>query len=110
MVDRRDLDRQTVRNFNSFEKGAVVNVDDSQKLFKFFTDSSVKMITTTIQKMSNLCSNPKFEKAVEDNQGSVIFIIQFSSQSHTYCSRDTLSERTGRHIHTRSFLHTGMSL
>lgn len=82
LVDRRDLDRQTVKNFNSFEKGAVVNVDDSQKLFKFFTDSSVKMITTTIQKMSNLCSNPKFEKAVEDNQGSVIFIIDECHRSN----------------------------
>ena len=82
LVDRRDLDRQTVKNFNSFEKGAVVNVDDSQKLFKFFTDSSVKMITTTIQKMSNLCSNPKFEKAVEDNKGSVIFIIDECHRSN----------------------------
>ena len=82
LVDRRDLDRQTVKNFNSFEKDAVVNVDDSQKLFKFFTDSSVKMITTTIQKMSNLCSNPKFEKAVEDNQGSVIFIIDECHRSN----------------------------
>lgn len=82
LVDRRDLDRQTVKNFNSFEKGAVVNVDDSQKLFKFFTDSSVKMITTTIQKMSNLCSNPKFEKAVEDNRGSVIFIIDECHRSN----------------------------
>lgn len=82
LVDRRDLDRQTVKNFNSFEKGAVVNVDDSQKLFKFFTDSSVKMITTTIQKMSNLCSNPKFEKAVKDNQGSVIFIIDECHRSN----------------------------
>lgn len=50
LVDRRDLDRQTVRNFNSFEKDAVLNVDDSRKLNKFFGDSSVKMITTTIQK------------------------------------------------------------
>ena len=64
------------------EKGAVVNVDDSQKLFKFFTDSSVKMVTTTIQKMSNLCSNPKFEKAVEDNRGSVIFIIDECHRSN----------------------------
>lgn len=82
LVDRRDLDRQTVRNFNSFEKDAVVNVEDSQKLFKFFTDSSVKMITTTIQKMSNLCANPKFEKAVELNKDSTIFIIDECHRSN----------------------------
>ncbi len=82
LVDRRDLDRQTVRNFNSFEKDAVVNVDDSAKLYSFFNDSSVKMITTTIQKMSNLCCNPKFEDAVEKNRDSVIFIIDECHRSN----------------------------
>ena len=32
LVDRRDLDRQTIRNFNSFEKDAVVQIDDSEDL------------------------------------------------------------------------------
>lgn len=82
LVDRRDLDRQTVRNFNSFEKDAVVNVDDSRKLNKFFGDSSVKMITTTIQKMSNLCTNPRFESAVEKNKDTTIFIIDECHRSN----------------------------
>ena len=82
LVDRRDLDRQTVTNFNSFEKGAVVNIDDSYRLFKMFTDSSIKMITTTIQKMSNLCTNPRFEKAVEQNRDSVVFIIDECHRSN----------------------------
>ena len=82
LVDRRDLDRQTVTNFNSFEKGAVVNIDDSYRLFKVFTDSSIKMITTTIQKMSNLCTNPRFEKAVEQNRDSVVFIVDECHRSN----------------------------
>lgn len=82
LVDRRDLDRQTVRNFNSFEKDAVLNVDDSRKLNKFFGDSSVKMITTTIQKMSNLCTNPRFESAVEKNKDTTIFIIDECHRSN----------------------------
>ena len=82
LVDRRDLDRQTVTNFNSFEKGAVVNIDDSYRLFKMFTDSSIKMITTTIQKMSNLCTNPRFEKAVEQNRDSVVFIVDECHRSN----------------------------
>ena len=82
LVDRRDLDRQTVTNFNSFEKGAVVNIDDSDRLFKMFTDSSIKMITTTIQKMSNLCTNPRFEKAVEQNRDSVVFIVDECHRSN----------------------------
>ncbi|MCH3976879.1 MAG: type I restriction endonuclease subunit R [Bacilli bacterium] len=82
LVDRRDLDRQTVRNFNSFEKDAVVNVGDSRKLNKFFGDSSVKMITTTIQKMSNLCTNPRFESTVEKNKDTTIFIIDECHRSN----------------------------
>lgn len=82
LVDRRDLDRQTVTNFNSFEKGAVVSINDSYNLFKMFADSSIKMITTTIQKMSNLCTNPRFEEAVARNRGSVVFIIDECHRSN----------------------------
>jgi len=82
LVDRRDLDRQTVTNFNSFEKGVVVSVDDSTKLFQYFGDSSVKMITTTIQKMSNLCTNERLARAVEANRNSVIFIIDECHRSN----------------------------
>lgn len=82
LVDRRDLDRQTVRNFNSFEKGAVVNIDGTDKLSTSFLDSSIKMITTTIQKMSNLCSNKKFAEAVELNKGKVVFIIDECHRSN----------------------------
>lgn len=82
LVDRRDLDRQTIRNFNSFEKGAVVAVDDSKELYKLFLDSSTKMVTTTIQKMSNLSSNPKFIKAVEKTRDSTVFIIDECHRSN----------------------------
>ncbi len=82
LVDRRDLDRQTVRNFNSFEKGAVVNIAGTYKLSTSFLDSSIKMITTTIQKMSNLCANKKFAEAVELNKGKVVFIIDECHRSN----------------------------
>lgn len=82
LVDRRDLDRQTVNNFNSFEKESVVNVDDSVRLYNFFIDSSVKMITTTIQKMSNLCKNKKFYNVIEDNQDKIVFIIDECHRSN----------------------------
>lgn len=82
LVDRRDLDRQTIQNFNSFEKGAVVSVDDSDKLYKLFMDSSTKMITTTIQKMSNLSSNPKFIDAVEKTRDSTVFIVDECHRSN----------------------------
>ena len=82
LVDRRDLDRQTIRNFNSFEKDAVVSIDDSNDLYKAFKDSSMKMITTTIQKMSNLCKNERFTDVVESNRDKVIFIIDECHRSN----------------------------
>lgn len=82
LVDRRDLDRQTIRNFNSFEKDAVVKIDDSEDLYNAFKDSSTKMITTTIQKMSNLCKNDRFVDAVEQNRDKVIFIIDECHRSN----------------------------
>ncbi len=82
LVDRRDLDRQTIRNFNSFEKGAVVSIDDSDSLYSAFKDSSTKMITTTIQKMSNLCKNDRFKDVIEDNRDKVIFIIDECHRSN----------------------------
>lgn len=82
LVDRRDLDRQTVNNFNSFEKGAVININDTRRLEQNFADSSVKMITTTIQKMSNLCSNKKFEETIRNNKSKVIFIIDECHRSN----------------------------
>ena len=82
LVDRRDLDRQTIRNFNSFEKDAVVSIDDSEDLYKAFKDSSMRMITTTIQKMSNLCKNNRFIDAVEHNKDKVIFIVDECHRSN----------------------------
>lgn len=99
LVDRRDLDRQTIRNFNSFEKGAVVSVDDSSSLYDLLLDSSTKMITTTIQKMSNLSKNPKFSDAIVKNKDSVIFIID-------ECHRSNFGEMR-KHI-LRSFPETQM--
>lgn len=82
LVDRRDLDRQTIRNFNSFEKDAVVKIDDGEDLYNAFKNSSVKMITTTIQKMSNLCKNAKFIDAVEQNKDKVVFIVDECHRSN----------------------------
>ncbi len=82
LVDRRDLDKQTVDNFNSFEKGAVVKINGTEKLSNIFLDSSVKMVTTTIQKMSMLCANKKFIEAVELNRGKIVFIIDECHRSN----------------------------
>lgn len=55
LVDRKDLDGQTLSEFNRFEKGSVSNTEDADMLLKYLHDPSEKLILTTIQKMSNVC-------------------------------------------------------
>lgn len=51
LIDRKDLDDQTVDEYNSFDPGCVDATDSTKELVKMLEDSSKKMIITTIQKM-----------------------------------------------------------
>lgn len=51
VVDRKDLDYQTVNEFNAFSKGSVDGTDDTRMLVKQFSDDT-KLIVTTIQKLN----------------------------------------------------------
>lgn len=53
VVDRKDLDFQTAREFNGFCKGSVDSTTDTRNLVKQLTDDSTKLIVTTIQKLNN---------------------------------------------------------
>ncbi len=55
LVDRKDLDGQTLSEFNRFEEGSVSATEDVDMLLKHLKDPSEKLILTTIQKMSNVC-------------------------------------------------------
>src|SRR6185369_13216189 len=51
VVDRKDLDIQTTKEFNSFSEGAVDGTDDTHNLVKQLEDRNRKLIVTTIQKL-----------------------------------------------------------
>lgn len=53
VVDRKDLDYQTAREFNGFSKGSVDETSDTRTLVKQLADDSTKLILTTIQKLNN---------------------------------------------------------
>ena len=53
VVDRKDLDYQTAKEFNGFAKGSVDATTDTRNLVKQLNDDSVKLILTTIQKLNN---------------------------------------------------------
>jgi type I restriction enzyme R subunit len=51
VVDRKDLDIQTTKEFNSFSEGAVDGTDNTQSLVRQLKDKNRKLIVTTVQKL-----------------------------------------------------------
>ena len=52
VVDRKDLDDQTNKEFNKFEKGSVDGTPDTRSFVKQFKDPKNKLVVTTIQKLN----------------------------------------------------------
>jgi len=64
VVDRKDLDYQTTKEFNSFSDGSVDGTDNTKALVKQFTDET-KLIVTTIQKLNTAISKKKHLSQME---------------------------------------------
>lgn len=76
LIDRKDLDDQTVDEYNSFEKDCVDNTDSTAVLIGMLKSSEKKMIVTTIQKMANAVKNPKYAAVMDAYKNKkVVFII-----------------------------------
>ncbi len=60
VVDRKDLDYQTMKEYDNFEKNCANGNSSSQILLRQLKDDNIHIIITTIQKLSNLMK-PKFE-------------------------------------------------
>lgn len=76
LIDRKDLDDQTVDEYNSFEEGCVDNTDDTKNLVKALQNSSQKMIITTIQKMASALRSSKYAEIMDQYRNEkCVFII-----------------------------------
>ncbi|SHJ61879.1 type I restriction enzyme, R subunit [Reichenbachiella agariperforans] len=60
VVDRKDLDYQTMKEFNSFKKDSVDVTNNTSSLVKQFKDDK-KLILTTIQKLNNAVAKKRYE-------------------------------------------------
>jgi type I restriction enzyme, R subunit len=58
VVDRKDLDFQTIKEFNSFQEGSVDATNNTSMLVKQFSDDT-PLIVTTLQKLNTAILNPK---------------------------------------------------
>ena len=66
VVDRKDLDYQTMKEYDRFEKGAANGNRNTRILQKQLEDSNTRIIVTTIQKLSEFvkrnATHPAFQK------------------------------------------------
>lgn len=76
LVDRQDLDAQTIQEFNKFENGSVDTTDNTNVLVKQIGEIDRHLIVTTIQKLSKAVNNPKYAKVMDTYRNErVVFII-----------------------------------
>ncbi len=59
VVDRKDLDYQTTKEFNSFSKGSIDGTNNTKALVKQLAGDN-KLIVTTIQKLNTAISKAKY--------------------------------------------------
>ena len=75
VVDRKDLDYQTTKEFNSFSKGSIDGTDNTKALVKQFTDDT-KLIVTTIQKLNTAISKKQYlDKMDKLKDERIVFIF-----------------------------------
>lgn len=75
VVDRKDLDYQTTKEFNNFSEGSIDGTDNTNALVKQFSDDT-KLIVTTIQKLNTAITKTHFLNRMENlKDKKVIFIF-----------------------------------
>lgn len=74
VVDRNDLDYQTIKEFNKFRAGSVDGTDNTNMLVKQFEDET-DLIVTTIQKLNTAISKERHLKKMEKHKDKKIVFI-----------------------------------
>ena len=75
VVDRKDLDYQTTREFNSFSNGSIDGTANTKKLVEQFSDLNTKLIVTTIQKLDVAIRNSRYKEVMEKFQDKKLVFI-----------------------------------
>ena len=75
MVDRKDLDYQTTKEFNSFSKGCVDGTENTKSLVQQFEGDN-RLIITTIQKLNTAISKKQYSSKMElFEERKIVFIF-----------------------------------
>jgi type I restriction enzyme R subunit len=74
VVDRKDLDYQTTKEFNSFSKGCVDGTENTKSLVSQFEGDN-RLIITTIQKLNTAISKKQYSSKMEQLKNEKIVFI-----------------------------------
>ena len=74
VVDRKDLDYQTMQEFNAFKKDSVDVTNNTASLVAQLTDNT-KLVLTTIQKLNNAITKHHYENRLGDLKDKKIVFI-----------------------------------
>lgn len=75
VVDRKDLDIKTTKEFNSFSDGSVDGTENTGNLVNQLKDPNRKLIVTTIQKLDRAISRESFLDRIRYLQDEKVVII-----------------------------------
>ena len=75
VVDRQDLDDQTVKEFRAFDKESIDGTENTKMLVDQFLDDSRRLMITTIQKLNAAISKAKFRNKIEKLKDEKIVFI-----------------------------------
>ena len=78
VVDRKDLDYQTMREYDRFQKGAANSNTSTAVLKRQLEDPSARIIITTIQKLSTFIKANKKHPVYDDH---VVICLLYTSPS-----------------------------
>lgn len=90
VVDRKDLDFNTMKEFDSFSKGSVDSTDNTDQLISHLVDTKTSILITTMQKLNNAVSKDKHLHAMmKAKDKRIVFIFD-------ECHRSQFGESHGR--------------
>ena len=92
VVDRKDLDYQTTKEFNGFSKGSIDGTNNTEALVKQLAGDN-KLIVTTIQKLNTAISKGKYlAKMDKIKDERVVFIFDECHRSQFGKTHDTIKK------------------
>lgn len=105
VVDRKDLDYQTMKEFNSFKKDSVDVTNNTKSLVDQFADPNSPLILTTIQKLNNAIVPGRYQTSMKHLQNKrVVFIFD---ECHRSQFGDTHKRITDFFTNSQLFGFTG---